>query len=154
MILRYQCGNCSLLKFFKNNDENEYIFPKFATQLAFEVVTDNTSDTSKIKEYKDYTINCYFNDILFFSKNVQEFIDQVEPKLFSDDKINEVCKFDQKESNEDDTDKKDLYFTLMIVFSATTGIFLILMIFFIIKATRSKTSETIDKEGLLLKNYE
>jgi hypothetical protein len=142
------------IKVFKNNDENEYIFPKFATQLAFEVVTDNTSDTSKIKEYKDYTINCYFNDILFFSKNVQEFIDQVEPKLFSDDKINEVCKFDQKESNEDDTDKKDLYFTLMIVFSATTGIFLILMIFFIVKATRSKTSETIDKEGLLLKNYE
>ena len=42
----------------------------------------------------------------------------------------------------------------MIVFSATTGIFLILMIFFIVKATRSKTSETIDKEGLLLKNYE
>ena len=71
------------IKVFKNNDENEYIFPKFATQLAFEVVTDNTSDTSKIKEYKDYTINCYFNDILFFSKNVQEFIDQVEPKLFS-----------------------------------------------------------------------
>jgi hypothetical protein len=140
------------IKVFKNNDENEYKFPKFATQLAFEVVTDGTVNSTN-KTYENYTINCYFNNDLFFNKTVKEFIDQVTPNLYSDDKINEVCKFDQNDANEDDTDKKDLYFTLMIVFSATTGIFLILMIFFIIKATRSKTSEQIDK-GLLLKNYE
>ena len=149
------------IKVFKNNNESEYIFPKFATQLAFEVVTNKTVESSS-KKYEDYTINCYFNNDLFFSKNVKEFIDQVTPELYSDEKINEVCKFDQKENEpesesnneDDDTDKKDLYFTLMIVFSATTGLFLILMIFFIIKATRSKSSESIDKEGLLLKNYE
>jgi hypothetical protein len=141
------------IKVFKNNDENKYEFPKFATQLAFEVVTDGTVNSTN-KTYENYTINCYFNNDLFFNKTVKEFIDQVTPNLYSDEKINEVCKFaDQKDSKEDDTDKKDLYFTLMIVFSATTGIFLILMIFFIIKATRSKTSEQIDK-GLLLKNYE
>ena len=141
------------IKVFKNNDENEYVFPKFATQLAFEVVTDGTVNSTN-KTYENYTINCYFNNDLFFNKTVKEFIDQVTPNLYSDEKINEVCKFDdQKDSKEDDTDKKDLYFTLMIVFSATTGIFLILMIFFIIKATRAKTSEMIDK-GLLLKNYE
>ena len=140
------------IKVFKNNDENKYEFPKFATQLAFEVVTDGTVNSTN-KTYENYTINCYFNNDLFFNKTVKEFIDQVTPNLYSDEKINEVCKFDQNDANEDDTDKKDLYFTLMIVFSATTGIFLILMIFFIIKATRSKTSEQIDK-GLLLKNYE
>ena len=141
-----------LIKVFKKNNESEYIFPRFATQLAFEVVTENkTSDTSKKKDLKDYTIKCFLNDDIFLTENVEDFIKKVEPMLYSDDKINEICKFDEKE---DDSNKEDLYFTLMIIFSATTAVFLLLMIFFIIKATRPKSSESISKEGLLLKNYE
>lgn len=140
-----------LIKVFFNNNDTYYIFPTFSTQIAFEVYTDE--DTTRSKTYKDYYILYYFNDDLILNKTVEEFINAVEPKLYSDEKINEICKFDQEEKKDDDSDK-DLYFNLMIVFSATTGLFLIMAIFFIIKASRSKSSETINKEGQLLNSYE
>ena len=94
--------------------------------------------------------------IEFLTIKADEFINKVENNIYTDAQIDDICKFDEKEesSEESGKEKENLYFTLMIVFSATTGVFLILTIFFIIKATRSKTSESITKEGLLLKNYE
>ena len=144
-----------LIKVFLNNDKNEYIFPKFATQMAFEVYT-NTTNTSDEKDLEDYTIKIYLNDVEFLTIKADEFINKVENNIYTDAQIDDICKFDEKEesSEESGKEKENLYFTLMIVFSATTGVFLILTIFFIIKATRSKTSESITKEGLLLKNYE
>ena len=78
---------------------------------------------------------------------VDEFINNITDKLYSDDKIDEICHFKS-------SDSIDIYFILTIVFSATTGILLILMVFFIIKACRSKNSESIVKEGRLLNNSE
>ena len=138
--------------FFDNNATQYYEFPTFATQLSFEVVRDKSLD-NKTKTEDDYTINFYFNDRLFLNKSVNEFIKTVEDNLYSDEKINEICKFDAKK-DEQEEEEKGLYFTLMIVFAATTGLFLILTIFFIIKATRSKNSELINKQGQLLNSYE
>ena len=47
-----------LIKVFLNNDKNEYIFPKFATQMTFEVYS-NTTNTSNEKDLQDYTIKIY-----------------------------------------------------------------------------------------------
>ena len=138
--------------FLDNNATKHYEFPTFATQFSFEVVRDKSLD-DKNKSMENYTINFYFNDKLFLSKPVNEFIKKVEDNLYSDEKINEICKFDAKKDDKEE-EEKGLYFTLMIVFAATTGLFLILTIFFIIKATRSKNSELINKQGQLLNSYE
>ena len=134
-----------LIKIFKNNNNTDYIYPKFASELTFEV-TVNSALTEKKKT--DYKINCYLNGKPFINEmTVDEFINNITDKLYSDDKIDEICHFKS-------SDSIDIYFILTIVFSATTGILLILMVFFIIKACRSKNSETIVKEGRLLNNSE
>ena len=134
-----------LIKVFKNNNNTDYIYPKFASELTFEI-TVNSALTKK--ERTDYKINCYLNGKPFINEmTVDDFINNVTNKLYSDDKIDEICHFKS-------SDSIDIYFILTIVFSATTGILLILMVFFIIKACRSKNSETIVKEGRLLNNSE
>ena len=134
-----------LIKIFKNNNNTDYIYPKFASELTFEI-TVNSALTKK--ERTDYKINCYLNGKPFIDEmTVDNFINNVTNKLYSDDKIDEICHFKS-------SDSLDIYFILTIVFSATTGIVLILMVFFIIKACRSKNSETIVKEGRLLNNSE
>ena len=134
-----------LIKIFKNNNNTDYIYPKFASELTFEI-TVNSALTKK--ERTDYKINCYLNGKPFIDEmTVDNFINNVTNKLYSDDKIDEICHFKS-------SDSIDIYFILTIVFSATTGILLILMVFFIIKACRSKNSETIVKEGRLLNNSE
>ena len=134
-----------LIKIFKNNNNTDYIYPKFASELTFEI-TVNSALTKK--ERTDYKINCYLNGKPFIDEmTVDNFIKNITDKLYSDDKIDEICHFKS-------SDSIDIYFILTIVFSATTGILLILMVFFIIKACRSKNSETIVKEGRLLNNSE
>ena len=134
-----------LIKIFKNNNNTDYIYPKFASELTFEI-TVNSALTKK--ERTDYKINCYLNGKPFIDEmTVDNFIKNITDKLYSDDKIDEICHFKS-------SDSIDIYFILTIVFSATTGIVLILMVFFIIKACRSKNSETIVKEGRLLNNSE
>ena len=134
-----------LIKVFKNNNNTDYIYPKFASELTFEI-TVNSALTKK--ERTDYKINCYLNGKPFIDEmTVDNFIKNITDKLYSDDKIDEICHFKS-------SDSLDIYFILTIVFSATTGILLILMVFFIIKACRSKNSETIVKEGRLLNNSE
>ena len=130
-----------LIKVFLNNDDSKFIFPKFAAQLAFEVITINNTDSSNKKNYSNYTVKCYFNDDLLFSSKVDEFINLVESNIYNDDKINEFCK---EISN---------YLYLMIVFITITGLLIILMIILIIKAKKSKNelSEIKDiEDGALI----
>ena len=126
----------------KNDALSFYRYPYFATQIAFEVVVD---DSIEKKAKKDYKIKYYFNDDLVFTKTIEEFTQEVEKNLWSDDQINEYCKF---------VEEKGLYFYLTIAFSCTTAIFLIVMIIMIIKNCRGKSSESINNSGMLLKNYE
>ena len=152
------------VKVFFNNNESYYIHPKFASQVAFEITTFNgdkkdENGTVINKTYEDYYINYYFNDKLIFNYTVEEFIKKVEPALWSDSKIDTYCKFDQKEGgdstdNNKDDDDKNLYHSLTIAFSIISAVFLLIIIFLIVKANRSKTSQAIDKAGLLFKNYE
>ena len=153
------------VKVFFNNNESYYIHPKFASQVAFEITTfdgDKKDENGTVikKTYEDYYINYYFNDKLIFNYTVEEFIKKVEPALWSDSQIDTYCKFDQKEGGSDSTndnkddDDKNLYHSLTIAFSIISAVFLLIIIFLIVKANRSKTSQAIDKAGLLFKNYE
>lgn len=152
------------VKVFFNNNESYYIHPKFASQVAFEITTFNgdkkdENGTVIKKTYEDYYINYYFNDKFIFNYTVEEFIKKVEPALWSDSQIDTYCKFDEKEGgdstdNNKDDDDKNLYHSLTIAFSIISAVFLLIIIFLIVKANRSKTSQAIDKAGLLFKNYE
>lgn len=68
-----------------------YRFPKFATQIAFEVTTKN--DNKIGKSYKDYTVHYYFNDESVMNVTMDTFIETLTPHLWNDTKINEFCGF-------------------------------------------------------------
>ena len=144
-------------KVFGNNDADSfYRYPKFAAQIAFEIVVDENKEN---KTRDDYWFNYYFNDDLILNMTIDEFIKKVEPELWTDKQIDEYCHFDEEEKEEKKEDtsevekERNLYFVLMIVFSCLSGLFLILLIFMIIKSRR-KTSESIDKPGSLLMSSE
>ena len=67
------------------NLTEKYKFPKFANQIALEVVKEN--DGTPKKSYSDYKVNCYFNDDLLFNVTLDEFIKKIEAKVWSDEKI-------------------------------------------------------------------
>ena len=139
-----------LAKVFNNNEAiSFYRYPKFATQIAFEVVTDDSIDP-KNKNYSDYRIKYYFNDEFIFEKKMDEFIKKVEDNIWSDEKIDEFCDF----VNETKEENSDIYFYLMIVFSILTVIFLVIIIILLIKSSRDKNRISVFKEGVFLKNSE
>ena len=136
-------------KIFDNNDANHfYKYPKFATQIALEVVTDDSID-SKNKKYSDYIIKYYFNDQFILERTMDEFIKSVEPALWSDEKIDEYCGFvNEAESS------SELYLYLMIIFSCLTLIFLVVIVFLIIKLANQNKGLSINKDSLLVSSSE
>ena len=136
-------------KIFQDNDaEKHYKYPYFATQVALEVVVNDSIPRDKLQN-SDYKVKYYFNDDLIFTKNMDDFINEVERFLWSDEKIDQFCNFTQTGTDP----QKSVYFYLTLAFSITTAVLLIAMIIVIVKS-RKKTSESIGNTGLLLKNYE
>ncbi len=83
-------------------DLDSFQYPRFASQIAFEVTVDDNDKLNKT--YKDYIINYYFNDKLEISVNMQEFIDKITPHIWSDKQIADFCGLD---SDKDDEHKED-----------------------------------------------
>ena len=69
-------------------------------------------------------------------------------KVSAEEKYNSLV-----EEDNNIKDDKQLYLILMIIFCCLTGLFLIAIIIFVIKTSR-KNSDGINKDGLLVKNYE
>lgn len=168
-------------KIFANNDAMTfYRYPYFATQIALEIYIAKGANK---KDRSNYKIRYFFNDeqVPELDMSFDVFVNKVENQLWSDERIDEYCGFvnnseidelkkqlkEAKEAKasaeekynslvEDDNkvkSDKELYLVLMIIFSCLTGLFLIAIIIFVIKASR-KNSGNNDKGGLLLKNYE
>ena len=107
-----------------------YKFPKFAAQIAFEVT--RKDDGVKKNDYSDYFINYYFNDDHMFNITVKEFIEKIEPHIWSSEKIDEFCGFNDKNGTELDNNNhffikkkdnsKNVFKTLMITFMAIFGV--------------------------------
>ena len=120
-------------------DINEYFrFANYASQLALEVTRRvATADEIKKMTYSDYFVNYYFNDELIFNVTVKDFINKIEPKLWTDEQIDIFCGF-KKENNNNKKNEDDNYnyssfkfmlwiilVTLVIIFATTTVILLV-----------------------------
>ena len=116
-----------------------YKATKFSTQITFEVTTSNNNNN---KTDSDYFVNYYFDDELLLRVNMAEFVRKVTPRLWSDQKINEFCGFDESDSNnknnEKDNNGSDDKKTALIIFITTTVVFLITTIFLLIMLIRIK----------------
>ena len=102
--------------------------------MAFEVTRKN--DGPK-KSYNDYFINYYLNDKLMLKMPVQDFIEKVEPHIWSDEKIKDFCGLEDqivifRNSTVYETKKKDnaktAYKVLMSVFICLSAILLALVV--------------------------
>ena len=127
------------------NPTEKYKFPKFANQIALEVVKED--DGAPKKSYSDYKVNCYFNDDLLFNVTLDEFIKKIEAKVWSDEKISQFCGFEDNyiyinngtNTTEKSSDKaKTAYKVLMIVFICLTALFLASTIYFAYQLSKSK----------------
>ena len=133
-----------LMEVFGEN-QDFYKYPRFAAQIAFEVITDDSKDN---RTRDDYYIKYYFNDELVFTKKIQEFIDKVTPHIWSDKQIDDFCGFEGAK-NEYSTQA-----TLLIMFISLTVIFFTSTLVLSIKLVKDKKSENTNKISLLPKNSE
>jgi len=123
-----------------------YRFPKFAAQMAFEVTR---KENGPNKNYSDYTIHYIFNDEVIYNITVQDFIDKVEPHIWTSQQINDFCGFDENEdfnkinnssnsyaeTKKNDNAKK-AYKVLMIIFIILSAILLATTIFLALKLSK------------------
>ena len=138
------CHEIFLMDVFGDNIIENYVYPKFASQIAFEITTNDDGKTGKT--FNDYFVNYYFNDELIFNKTVQEFIDKVSPHIWSDKKINDFCGF-VDEDGDDDSDR-----TILILFIVLTGIFGLLSTILIILLIKNKVQSNSLNNNTLLAN--
>ena len=116
-------------------DYSYYRFPKFAAQMAFEVTRKNDGPKNN---YSDYIIHYYFNDEEIYNLTVEDFIDKVGPHIWTDQKINNFCRFDDEinpikngsfpEKKDNANNAKTAYKVLMIIFIVIAALLLILII--------------------------
>ena len=117
-------------------DINTYFrFANYASQLALEVTRRVTTvDEIKKMTYSDYFVNYYFNDELIFNISVKEFIDKIEPKLWTVEQIDTFCGFKKENNNSKNKENNNnnnstiqfmiwiVLVTLVIIFVSSTVI--------------------------------
>ena len=114
------CHEVFLMDIFGKN-LSFYEYPQYATQIAFEVTTNDNTEANKT--YEDYFIQYYFNDELKLNVSVKEFIDKVEPRIWSDKKINDFCGLNGNDDKESST-----ILIILIIFISLTVIFLVVIV--------------------------
>ena len=146
-----------LVKALGLNEESIYTFPKYASQLALEVRTDKDISTSS--SYSDYYVKGYFDDKEIFNVNANEFINGVGNEIWSEEKVNDFCGFDEESSStsgnstnsdEDKSDKaKTAYKVLMSVFICLSAILLATTIFLGYKLSKANAVKPpLDQTGI------
>lgn len=78
-----------VLQSFGYNLDDNYKFPTYASQIAFEIT--RKDDDNKNRKYSDYFVNYYFNDELILNITADEFINKTEVNIWPDEKINAFC---------------------------------------------------------------
>ena len=147
------CFEIFLIEALGYNKEEFYIYPKFATQIAFEVTTND--DDKEGKNYNDYFINYYFNDDRKFKISVQEFIDKITPHIWSDKQINDFCGFDDNNNNENYNEKNNTNTILLILFICLTVLLLAACLFLLVKVHKlNQLNNKVNKNSLLPRTTE
>ena len=135
------------------DEEQIYTYPQYASQLALEVRTNKT--ITKSSTYKDYYVIGYFDDNKIFEVNADDFNKKIEGYIWSDEKINEFCGFEEAintiTKNKDNEDKSDngktAYKILMSIFICLSAIFLTSTIFLGYKLSKiNKAHPSIDQK--------
>ena len=133
---------------------------KYGAQLALEVTRrDSTLEEIKKMTYKDYILNYYFNDELLFNITVDEFIKKIEPKLWTDEQINDFCGFSNSNNNKKDDKKGNklnsielmiltILFALFIIFLTTTIVLCVK-----ISKKKKETRESLTQISMSDKKY-
>ena len=78
-------------------DINTFRLPTFSSQTTFEVTTNNNSKINK--DYSDYFISYYFNEDRIFNITVEEFLQKIEPNMWSSEEIDSLCDENTKSSD-------------------------------------------------------
>lgn len=113
-------------------DKSFYIYPRFASQLAFEV----TRNEDKIgKNYNDYFVNYYFNDELKFNITVEEFINKIKPHIWTNKQINDFCGFENDNDGNND-DGNNWTKAILIIFICLTLICCLIIAILILKLSK------------------
>ena len=144
-----------IIKAFNLNENEIYIYPKYASQLAIEVRTKN--DGNKNTKYSDYYVVGYLDDKEIFNINAEKFINNMEKEIWTTDKVDKFCGFEQTSNIVDNSDKNNnidsTYKVSMIIFIFISVILLCSNIFFIYKfCKKNKSSPSIDKTIIQLNN--
>ena len=103
--------------------EKNFKLPKYGGQFALEITRrEATVEEIKKMTYKDYTVNYYFNDELLYTISVDLFLKKIEPKLWTDEQIDEFCGFNKhnKENNIIILMSGTILFSLFLIFLTTT----------------------------------
>ena len=119
------CLEVFLFSTFKKNISEYYRYPKFASQISFEIVT---KDGAKGEKEEDYLFKYYFDDDLIFNITVKEFKTKLIEHIWDDTKINTFCGYnseskDQKKNN--DKNNINLMKICLIIFISLIFFFLI-----------------------------
>ena len=140
-----------------NLKENEtYIYPRYASQLAIEVRTKN--DNKKKSSYSDYYVVGYIDDKEIFNVSADSFINKLRSEIWDDVKIGEYCTFDDNDNiyyirNNDKTDNaKTAYKVLMIVFICLSAILLVSTIVLAYKLSKKNNAEIINANNISTQN--
>ncbi len=82
-----------LLHFF-NVSLDKYIFPKYATQISYEVTRDDYDkykNDNKILSYSDYNVSFFYNDEKLFEVKFYKFVETIKNNIFNDIQIDDYC---------------------------------------------------------------
>ena len=124
----------------------------YASQLALEVTRrDATEDEVKKMTFSDYNVNYYFNDELVFSISAEEFIKNIEPKLWTDEQIDNFCGFKTKEKENNEKELNNTQIMILIILITLVIIFLTSTIILSIKLKNlnSKSKENATSISLV-----
>ena len=74
-----------------SNETELYTFPRYSSQLALEVKKSKNNTSS----YSDYYVNGFFDDKELFNVSADEFLEKVQKYVWSDEKVDEYCGFNE-----------------------------------------------------------
>ena len=130
--------------------DDYFRFPKYASQLALEITRrDATPEEVSKMTYKDYILNYYFNDELIFKMSVEDFINKIEPKLWTDEQIDEFCGFKTVKN-----EINSLYLMIGIILLSLVIIFLTTTIILSVKLCKQnkKNKEMVSQISMVEKD--
>lgn len=119
-----------------NLSEDLYELPEYSAQTAFEVTRDVDIQKEKL-DYSDYIVNFYYNENLLLNITMNKFIEIVESKTWTIEKIDKFCYGDNS---------KIIMTIILIGISVFTLILLIIIIILIIKIGK-KSNNTLDNSS-------